>query len=212
MGYVVIANLLDECHESAFILTTNCPCFICISVEYHVMRLFSWQLRLFGPWPRNRYEEQAALLEHRQFTNYARSANKCRKVLSESIAHDALTIEEWRVYARRERHRNRPKRMRDHRQNLHIKQLKRMGKVEYDIDRILRRTQQFTRAELNYLFDTKLITPATYHSRTYDRSRRLPYLLETLTRYGGVTEVGGRSDNLYACCYYHLDWSRSPDY
>ena len=55
------------------------------------------------------------------------------------------------------------------------------------------------------LFDTKLITPATYHSRTYDRSRRLPYLLETLTRYGGVTEVGGRSDNLYACCYYHLD-------
>ena len=95
--------------------------------------------------------------------------------------------------------------MRDHRQNLHIKQLKRMGKVEYDIDRILRRTQQFTRSELNYLFDTKLITPATYHSRTYDRSRRLPYLLETLTRYGGVTEVGGRSDNLYACCYYHLD-------
>ena len=80
-----------------------------------------------------------------------------------------------------------------------------MGKVEYDIDRILRRTQQFTRAELNYLFDTKLITPATYHSRTYDRSRRLPYLLETLTRYGGVTEDGGRSDNLYACCYYHLD-------
>ena len=56
-----------------------------------------------------------------------------------------------------------------------------MGKVEYDIDRILRRTQ--------HLFDTKLITPATYHSRAYDRSRRLPYLLETLTRYGGVTEV-----------------------
>ena len=107
-------------------------------------------------------------MEHRQFTNYARSANKCRKVLSESIAHDALTIEEWRVYARRERHRNHPKRMRDHRQNLRIKQLKRMGKVEYDIDRILRRTQQFTRAELNYLFDTKLITPATYHSRAYD--------------------------------------------
>ena len=41
MGYVVIANLLDECHESASILTTNCPCFICMSVEYHVMRLFS---------------------------------------------------------------------------------------------------------------------------------------------------------------------------
>ena len=49
MGYVVIANLLDECHESASILTTNCPCFICMSVEYHVMRLFSWRLRLFGP-------------------------------------------------------------------------------------------------------------------------------------------------------------------
>ena len=46
-----------------------------------------------GHAPRNRYEEQAALLEHRQFTNYARSANKCRKVLSESIVHDALTIE-----------------------------------------------------------------------------------------------------------------------
>ena len=143
----------------------------------------------WGHAPRNRYEEQAALLEHRQFANYARSANKCRKVLSESIAHDALTIEEWRVYARRERHRNHPKRMQDHRQNLRIKQLTRMGKVEYDIDRILRRTQQFTRAELNYLFDTKLITPATYHSRAYDRSRRLPNLLETLTRYGGVTEV-----------------------
>lgn len=127
--------------------------------------------------PRNRYEEQAEQLEDRQFSNYARTKK------GDSLDPFKRALEEWKVYDYRRQHRNRAKRMRDHRQNIRIKQLKRWGEIEYDINQILERTQNIARTDLDYLFNTKLIRSAVYHSHSYDRSRRLPYLLEVLTHY-----------------------------
>lgn len=73
--------------------------------------------------PRNNYEEQAERLKDRQFSNYARTKKRDRSGPFEC----ALTEEEWKVYDYRQQHRNRAKRMRDHRQNIRIKQLKRWG-------------------------------------------------------------------------------------
>ncbi len=38
-------------------------------------------------------------------------------------------------------------------------------------------------SELNYLYSTSKFNVQSYHSRGYDLSRRLPYLVETMTRY-----------------------------
>ena len=71
--------------------------------------------------PRNRYEEQAEQLKDRQFSKNARTKKRDRLGPFER----ALTEEKWKVYDYRQQHRNRAKRMRDHRQNIRIKQLKR---------------------------------------------------------------------------------------
>lgn len=86
-------------------------------------------------------------------------------------------------FIKTEKHYNRPMRMRDHRQNMRIEQLKRFGFIEYYISRILECTRNIYRENLNYLFDVRIICPAIYHSRTYNRLRRLLYLLEALIRY-----------------------------
>ena len=62
--------------------------------------------------PRNPYEEQAKRLEDAQFRNYARKRPG---------RFHALTDEEWKIYHHRQSRRNRPKRMRDHRQEVRIK-------------------------------------------------------------------------------------------
>jgi len=127
--------------------------------------------------PRNFYEWLADRLENRQFENYARRKNKT------IASRAALTIEEWAEYHRREKRRNRPKRMRDHRQKRRIDKLKRMGCVEHTITQILARTDAFSREQLSDLFDTERGSETIYRSRAYDKRQRLPYLLETVTRY-----------------------------
>lgn len=122
--------------------------------------------------PRNRYELLADRLENKRIENYARQKHV-----------RALSMEEWAEVHRREKRRNRPKRMRDHRQKRRIDELKRMGCAEHTITQILDRTDAFSREQLSYLFDTEWGSETVYRSRAYDKRQRLPYLLETVTRY-----------------------------
>ena len=82
--------------------------------------------------PRNKYEIQAEALERKQFLNYAKGIAN-----SFEIEHTCLSTKGWEEYHRREAHRNRPKRMRDARQERSIARLQRKGKVQNLIDRIL---------------------------------------------------------------------------
>lgn len=134
--------------------------------------------------PNNFYEEQADRLEKRRILNYARlNRSEYRKHFGRTNNRLAFTLETWKIIDRRKGRRNRAKRMRDYRQSIQIKRLERCAKVEQDIRRMLARTQEIARTDLSYLFDTQLVAPATYRSRAFDRSQRLPYLREIVTRY-----------------------------
>lgn len=130
----------------------------------------------FDKSPHNRYEMQASKLSNRGIENYMRKP-------CEDEDDPAFLFEEWRLYDKRKRHRNRMKRMRDHRQSVRIRKLERMGKVEHAIQRILSAADAISREQVAYLFDTHLIQEQDLHSRAYDRTRRMDYLWETLTKY-----------------------------
>ncbi len=52
--------------------------------------------------------------------------------------------------------------------------------IERDICRVLERTANISREDLNYLFKAESISRHIYHSRAYDRTQRLTYLLRNL--------------------------------
>lgn len=150
-----------------------------------------WSLTFYGfrpeefsywgePKPQNRYAEQAEKLSNKQFDNYARTKNG---VSSGDRTPYALTEEEWDVFEKRRRHRNRMKRMRDHRQEKRIKTLERKANVEQAILRILSMTDAVSREQLTDLFDTQQIQEQNLQSRAYDRNCRMTYLWESLTKY-----------------------------
>ena len=130
----------------------------------------------FNHKPNNHYQNEADKLSDRQFTNYARPKNQ-------KTASQALSLDEWKIYNYREKHRNRIKRMRDHRQEIRIEQLEYMAKVEQATQRILATTDSISREQISYLFDTQLIQEQVAHSRAYNPSRRIDYLWEILTKY-----------------------------
>ena len=130
--------------------------------------------------PHNHYQYEADKISNKQFENYARTKNGLS--LKNNTPY-ALSWDEWDVYYHRKRHRNRMKRMRDHRQDKRIEKLERMAKVEQAIQQILSATDAIKRGQLEYLFDTKLIQEQDPHSRAYDRTRRMDYLWEMLTKY-----------------------------
>ena len=134
----------------------------------------------FDQGPHNRYQDEADRLSNKQFDNYARTKNG---LSPKNHTPYALSWEEWRVYYHRKRHRNRMKQMRDHRQDKRIEKLERMAKVEQAIQQILSATDAIKRGQLEYLFDTRLIQEQDPHSRAYDRTRRMDYLWEILTKY-----------------------------
>ena len=152
--------------------------------------------------PRNPYEEQAKRLEDAQFRNYARKRPG---------RFHALTDEEWKIYHHRQSRRNRPKRMRDHRQEVRIKQLKRMGCVENTIRQIMARTTEISREQLAYLPDTQLVHEPDYHSRAYDPSRRMAYLHEILARYATVDENRDRYTRIVAVLSVAPEHPLQPD-
>jgi hypothetical protein len=74
------------------------------------------------------------------------------------------------------------KRMR-HRIEKHIKAFERMAKVDDAIRRLTANTKSFTREELAYLFNTKLISECPYHSRSYNADQRIDYLMDLISNY-----------------------------
>ena len=130
----------------------------------------------FNRKPNNRYQDAADKLSNRQFINYARLKNK--KTTSQSLSPD-----ERKIYDHREKHRNRIKRMRDHRQEVRIKELISMAKVERTIQRILSTTGTISREQISFLFNTQLIRERVTHSRAYDHTQRMDYLWKILTQY-----------------------------
>lgn len=128
----------------------------------------------FGGSPLNRYEIQANKLRNKNTANYLRKSTEKGSIYS---------LEKWRLYKKRKCCHNRMKRMRDHRQSVRIRKPERMGKVEHAIQRILSAADAISREQVAYLFDTRLIQKQDLHSRAYDRTRRMDYLWETLTKY-----------------------------
>ncbi|MDE5708405.1 MAG: hypothetical protein K2I32_02980 [Alistipes sp.] len=127
------------------------------------------------PEPLNSYEEQALALREKQWVNYTRIKREENDLV--------YRPEVWKMKDMRMSHRNRMKRMRDHRQDMRIEQLKRMGQAERAIERILSTTRTLSREQLAYLFNTQLIQRDVFQSRTYDHTRRMDYLWEILTKY-----------------------------
>lgn len=128
----------------------------------------------FDESPLNCYEIQANKLRNKNTANYLRKSSEKGSIYS---------MEKWYLYEKRKCRRNRMKRMRDHRQSVRIRELERMGKVEHAIQRILSAADAISREQVAYLFDTHLIQEQDPHSRAYDRTRRMDYLRETLTKY-----------------------------
>lgn len=128
----------------------------------------------FDESPHNRYEIQANKLRNKNTANYLRKSSENGSIYS---------LKEWCLYEKRKSCRNRMKRMRDHRQSVRIRELERMGKVEHAIQRILSAADAISREQFVYLFDTHLIQEQDLHSRAYDRTQRMDYLWEMLTKY-----------------------------
>ena len=138
--------------------------------------------------PHNFYEEQAERLNNRNILNYARiRKSEFRKQFGDRRL--AFDLETWKIIEGRERRRNRAKRMRDARQERRIRHWEFFGNVENEIRGILARTRDMARADLEPLFEMRSVSQETYHSRAYDRAKRISWLLETLTRYGGAEET-----------------------
>ena len=131
--------------------------------------------------PHNRYERKAALLEYRQHCNYARI--KCKKRPTELDLHCALSLDEWKIYEKREAHRNRAKRMRDARQNRSIARLERQGKITRLVARFLAYAWEFDFADLKYLENAKEITLFEFFSRTKTNEGRTEYILDNMKQY-----------------------------
>ena len=127
------------------------------------------------PEPLNSYEEQALALWEKQDANYTRIKRKAKDLV--------YRPEVWKMKNMRMSHRNRMKRMRDHRQDMRIEQLERMGQAERAIERMLSTTRALSREQLAYLFNARLIQQDVSHSRAYDHTRRMDYLWEILTKY-----------------------------
>ena len=127
------------------------------------------------PEPLNSYEEQALALWEKQDANYTRIKKKAKDLV--------YRPEVWKMKNMRMSHRNRMKRMRDHRQDMRIEQLERMGQAERAIERMLSTTRALSREQLAYLFNARLIQQDVSHSRAYDHTRRMDYLWEILTKY-----------------------------
>ena len=78
---------------------------------------------------------------------------------------------------------NRPKRMRDHRQEQRIKELERKARIEKSIRSLIANSNSFTRGELLYLFNTKQIFEDTYQSHSNNLDQRIDYLIDLLSNY-----------------------------
>ena len=131
--------------------------------------------------PHNRYDRKAALLKYRQHCNYTRI--KCKRHPTEDDLRCGLSLDGWKIYEKREAHRNRAKRMRDARQDRAIAKYERMGKVKRTINELSEMVPTLTQGALDYLFDTVEICQLPFFSRTSNEEGRGEYIVELLTKY-----------------------------
>ena len=137
----------------------------------------------------NQYEEKMDYLTHQLNENYEpkryrRKWSGCKWV---SVDIEALHDEKrLKYYSERKAHRNRPKRMRDSRQERRIEQLKHLSRIETIIKRIRERVPEIPNGELEWLRRSDYIETGRYDSRAYDLSRRMEYLWESLTVYDKI--------------------------
>lgn len=175
------ADPWDECLAKEVVFGTD-------HTETRVLAQILWHLTFYGfsperepfgiPYPRNKFEMQAALLDYRQHCNYARI--KCKRRPTADDLRCALSLDEWDTYYGRKAHRNRAKRMRDHRQDHRIAILHHNAKVQLAIDRILTATGT-PAAGLNYLFDARQLVEFDLYSRTHNSEDRAQFIADSLT-------------------------------
>ena len=127
--------------------------------------------------PLNIYGERAKVLSTRCNNNYLPEKYK------EYRYQDAYPMEVWDYLQKRKNKRNRSKRMRDYRQDKRIEQLLRNEKIEDLIQKLTTSSTMVDRIYLDFLFQTKSIFESFYHSHSYNKEQRLPYIKELLQDY-----------------------------
>lgn len=130
---------------------------------------------------KNKYEQMAAILEYRQFCNYARI--KREKKPTDWDLRCALTMEKWDTYHAREAHRNRAKRMRDARQNRLIAYFEHLERIQRLIDSIDTTNRYTNDADYKYLFDQREIRDFLFYSRTTTMETRAQYIADNIIKY-----------------------------
>ena len=133
--------------------------------------------------PLNQFEKAAENLVNKQFNNYLykKRIKADRRKDENGIESDSL--EEIIAVNKRQRKRNRLKRMRDHRQDLRIEQLDRMGEIERIIQTLLSNASRLTYQEVSYLFHSEKVRAIVYQSCSQNTAQRLSYLVELFSRY-----------------------------
>ena len=129
------------------------------------------------PAQQNSFEERADKLWEKKWANYTRIKTKKADLTFDN------QLKEIERYDKRKKRRNRLKRMRDHRQERRIAQLEHMGLAERAITWILATARDVSREQVAYLFKARRMEEQELHSRSYDRTRRMDYLWELLTKY-----------------------------
>jgi len=127
--------------------------------------------------PQNIYGERAEALSKRLYNNYL------PKKYKEYRDQDSYPMEVCDYLQKRKNKRNRSKRMRDYRQDKRIEQLLRNEKIENLIQKLTTSSTMSDRKNLDFLFQTKSIFESSYHSHSYNKEQRLPYLKELLQDY-----------------------------
>ena len=145
----------------------------------------------------NQYGHMARAVEIKRYMLWANKA--IRKRIRESIAwHEArgehnlaLTDDDWNYIHKRETHRNRMKRMRDHRLEKRYNQLENFEHCENTVQELLGGQNEVTRAALSFLWSENGRSGCEFQTRSYDVSKRLGYLDELITKYEAMTSVKG---------------------
>ena len=159
--------------------------------EIRALAQILWHITFFGFTPehegyrhyetKNRYELKASILEYHQFCNYARI--KRRNNPTDKQLRCALPLDDWDIYHAREARRNRPKRMRDARQDRQIAKYKRMGKIQRLIDSIVATSWDSDYADYKYLFGAKELRVFEFYSRTTIKEARAQYIVDNFVKY-----------------------------
>ncbi len=146
----------------------------------------------WGDMPRNKYEMKAALMNYRQFCNYARIKPKRNPDEHDLLC--ALPVEGWDECQEREAHCNRTKRMRDARQQRIIECLEQKGKIQCLKDRMLAYAWDYDLADVKYLDHAETACVYDFYSRTSSINDRCEYILTNMKEHFNADLLKDYSD------------------